>query len=617
MRTIAWNPDGKTLAGVGDDKAVRIWDAVSGQLAAELAGHENKVTSIAYSPDGRTLASGSADKTIRLWDPATRKERAVLGRHDKTVRCLAFSPDGKTLASGSEDRTIKLWDVAAEKIVRVLEGHQGPVNSVRFSSDGKTLASAGHDSKVGLWDVATGKERLPQPGPQINALKLGFRDDGQLVSLGRDGAMRWWDWKQDKERHTTAGSREDNWHAAAFSPGRELLAIAHEERSVRLIDTATGEGLGLLDHGNRVKAVAFSPDGRQLASSDGKDVLVWDLATRKIARRLEPGDVELMAFAPDGKLFIGGLKASLIDDRQTGKFRPLPVSFGGLLTATFLPNGRTLACGDQGGRVRLWDVETGAATGILDGLSGYVLCTTVSPDQRLLVAGGWQKMIVWEIETGTKRQSFHGFEGDTLAATFSRDGRTVASGHGGQQLLVWDLPGSPPILDPKAADVIATLWNDLRSADGGVVHRAILGLAARPSAAVAYLKATLKAVPVLDQERLTRLLSDLDDDDFAQREKAMAEILRIGDSAEPALQRFLSTASSLEAQRRIERILRQWTAERTSPGRMQGLRALEALEHIGTPEAIELLDAMSRGAVESRFTHDASSSLVRLKKRTS
>jgi hypothetical protein len=331
---------------------------------------------------------------------------------------------------------------------------------------------------------------------------------------------------------------------------------------------------------------------------------------------MEPGDVEVMAFAPDGNLFVGGRKGSLIEDRKTGKARPLSVSFEQMLNATFLPDGRTIACGNHNGKVQLWDVETGKQSGVLKGLFGYVISTTVSPDQRLLLAGGWRKMTIWEIETGIERQSFHGFEGDSLAAAFSPDGRILASGNGGQQLLVWDIPGPLSTFDPKSADVFPALWNDLRSTDGGVVHRAIWGLVAQPAGAVAYLKTTLKAVPKLDQNRLAKLLNDLDDDTFAEREKAMLEILKIGDTAESTLQKFLPAAKSLETQRRVERVLRQW-ADRAAPARMQGLRALEALEHIGTAEARELLDAMSRGAPESRFSRDASSSLERLKKRSS
>jgi WD40 repeat protein len=80
-----------------------------------LKGHTAKVLSVAYSPDGKTLASGSIDQTIKLWDVATGKEQATLKGHTRYVASVAFSPDGKTLASGSEDRTIKLWDVTTGK----------------------------------------------------------------------------------------------------------------------------------------------------------------------------------------------------------------------------------------------------------------------------------------------------------------------------------------------------------------------------------------------------------------------------------------------------------------------------------------------------------------------
>jgi WD40 repeat protein len=85
------------------------------KLRDTLKGHTSLVLSVAYSPDGKTLASGSKDQTIKLWDVTTGKEQATLKGHTDLVTSVAYSPDGKTLASGGGDQTIKLWDVATGK----------------------------------------------------------------------------------------------------------------------------------------------------------------------------------------------------------------------------------------------------------------------------------------------------------------------------------------------------------------------------------------------------------------------------------------------------------------------------------------------------------------------
>jgi WD40 repeat protein len=161
--SVAFSPDGKTLASASADTTVRLWNVASHQsMGPPLTGHTDVVFSVAFSPDGRTLASASFDKTVRLWDVATRRPLGdPLTGHSGTVVSVAFSPDGKTLASAvgdirnGPDNTVQLWDVASRQpLGEPLTGHTHTVNSVAFSPDGKILASGSADGTVRLWDIS-------------------------------------------------------------------------------------------------------------------------------------------------------------------------------------------------------------------------------------------------------------------------------------------------------------------------------------------------------------------------------------------------------------------------------------------------------------------------------
>jgi RNA polymerase sigma factor (sigma-70 family) len=514
LRTLLYSPDGRRMTfvewkkdpSIGWQSNWRIHEAATGKEIAGLGGNPHCMM---YSPDGKLLA-GSAHSGIRFRDAATGQELQTLTvtvpkeRDDPdslleaSIDCFTFSPDGKKIA-------------AVSSAMNPLSAHS--------DIDPESLTPI-----FTLWETATGKQLQQVRGKNGRSYSLrGFSSEEIAQKALRAGVHHW----------GGAVVLESKWGDQLQRPG-----------------------------GGSLKA--HSPDGKIYATPAAEGVHLCVAETREVLRVLTKHEhpVTTLAFSPDG---------------------------------------RYLASGDEDGHVYLWVTATGK--------------------------------LRWEVLNTRDRDIFKGYEqepgrrGWISSVFFSPDGtklvtvgdsRAKDGGYGIHVTYLWNLTEPAVVGHPASLSVndLEGLWADLAAADSGTAYGAIVTLVAAPDQAATLLGAKTRSLSA-PHERVARLLAELDDDEFEVREKASAELAKLGELVRPFLRQALQQQSSAEVRQRLEKILEQkLSGDDAAFGRefMRGARVVDVLETIATPEARAMLQRLAKGSPKTLLTREAETALMRLGK---
>ncbi len=477
-------------------------------------------------------------------------------------------------------------------------------------SSPRTFAAFGF---LTLLSLATARADEPRSAPLLRmgggakptgVSRLAFAPDGKALVWAGSGPVCLYDPAAGKLLRILKIC--DGVNCLAFAPDGKTLAVG-EGASVHVFNAGTGEEVvHFKAHDNAVLAVAFSPDGKTLVTGGDDDhVGLWDPAAGKERSRLDLHEkgASVLAFSPDGKYLTTGGEAGELtvwrmedeDERRRLRGRDGAVGF-----AVFFPDGNSFLW-TQGETLRVSEVETWVEVSRYDGRDMAASCYALSPDGKTLATGG-QSVRFWDLETGEELLQFHDEKTEAAAVAFAPDGKTLASAGPDGTVLVWDLKGLPTAR-------LEALWRELGGSNAADAVHAVRAMKATPAESVAFLREHVKPAPPPDT-RASRLIADLDSDDFETREKATADLLKRGKAVYADLQKAYAGNPTPEARWRLELLLARLKDAPSDD--TAKLRAVQVLETIGGDDARQVLEYLAKGRPDARVTTEAKASLQRL-----
>ncbi|MBI1762613.1 MAG: serine/threonine protein kinase, partial [Acidobacteria bacterium] len=441
-RALALAPDGRTLVTVGNDNAVIVWDVARGERRATLLAHSGPVSAVAFSPDGQWFASASSEGRTIVWDALCLTQAAVLPAPHHGIETIAFTPNGRWLAA-SGPANLLFWEVGTWRNIVQLPSYSPKL----FSPDSRALITGDWQSLEWM----TGKFRTSSAEPSWSYCALA-PDAARLATVDNSGFVGFW----DVSRFWSSGVRKllgrypahrDHGRAVAYSPDGRLVATGSE--NIIVWDAQTQAKLARFVCRDIVTGLAFTRDSKRLISTHGDGaIMVWDIAEQELAANFaeHSGVVRSVSFSPDGQMIASASedRSIILWDAASGLKRGVLSGQGAPLAATaFSADGRRVVASDIYGRVLLWDATTRALLRSFAPLhkreSDLGYCVTLSPDQKWVAT----TFGVYALEDGRVAVDFAPLKDSASpeihSAAFSPDGKWLACVATGGHVYLWEV----------------------------------------------------------------------------------------------------------------------------------------------------------------------------------
>ncbi len=465
VNSLAISPDSKIFASgeAWPTYDVQLWDANTGKQRQTLTGHKDWITSVVFGSEKGTLISSSYDGDIRVWDYNTGQQKRVIVELGPVLNTTAFNPDGNLLATGGQHNII-IWDSTSGLPIHTLD-NTGSTTSIAFSPDGKAFASVNlNENPIKVWDVATWKQKHTLTGFSQPVNDIAFSPDNSIIASGGfDPNIFLWDVATGKRKEKSIRQKNIVGCIAYNSDSRLLLSGSFDSTVVIWdADTYTKKHAFTANDPplSPALSIMFSPDLRNFTHLNPETVQMWDILSGELKLTLQnESDFRSVAFSPDGKTLATGGEVERIGEDHSYGYKGIHLwniqtsekitTFKGkmctILCVAYSPDGRSLASGESWAdyAVRLWNVLTSEPIFTFKGHTKNVFCVAYSPDGSILASGSADNTIrLWDVVTGKHIKTLTGHTAPITSIKFSSDGHTLASCSMDATILLWDLTPS-------------------------------------------------------------------------------------------------------------------------------------------------------------------------------